>query len=196
MLSPTSFELSMTAACGHPQPGKLRYRSAREKNEQMAEVKAMICDTCRAQLRSWMADDHGDEKFSMDFPEMTGTPKMIKWATDLRKARFEKYGSLMLALSKMLDSELAKTAWKALYLMFMVSESKHWIDNRNYPFTDLNLFFEVSNLMKDPGRNKGVVMGSGPFNHFREKAPFVLQRIALFDLAVLPTVDVMPTIYT
>ena len=196
MLSPTSFELSLTAACGHAQGSKLRYRSAREKNEQLSEAKSMICDACRAQLKVWMTADHGSERFAMDFPEMRGTEKMVKWANDLRKARFEKFGPLMLVLSKMLDSELAKTTWKALYLMFMISEAKHWIDNRTFPFTDLNLFFEVSNLMKDPGRNKSVVMGSGPFSHFREKAPFVLQRIALFDTAILPTVDVMPTIYT
>lgn len=196
MLSHASFELTMTAACGHPQSSKLRYRSVREKNEQMSEAKSMICDTCRAQLRDWMSADHGSEKFAMDFPQMTGTEKTIKWANDLRKSRFEKFGPLMLALSKMLDNELAKTTWKALYLMFMVAEAKHWIDNRAFPVTDLNLFFEVSNIMKDPGSNKAVVMGSGPFNHFRQRAPFVLQRIALFDLAILPTVDVMPTIYT
>lgn len=196
MLSATSYELMMTMACGHAQANKLRYRSAREKAEQKADITSMICDECRTQIKSWMAADHGSEKFAMDFPAMTGSAKQIPWASDLRKARYEKFGALMLALSKMPDNELAKTTWKALYLTLMVNESKHWIDNRNYAFTDLNVAFEVSNLMKDPGRNKAAVMGTGPFNHFREKAPFVLERIALFDFANLQAVDVMPAIYS
>lgn len=196
MLSPTSFEAMMTMACGHAQANKLRYRNAREKAEQKADYTSMICDECRSQIKAWMNADHGTEKFAMDFPELTGYPKQIKWASDLRKARYEKFGALMLALSKMTDNELAKTTWKVLYLSLMIAESRHWIDNRNYAFTDLNVAFDVSNLMKDPGRNKGAVMGTGPFSHFRERAPFVLQRIALFDVATLQNVDVMPTIYT
>lgn len=196
MLSPTSYELSVTVACGHNQFIKLRYRGTREKNEQIADAKTMMCDECRSQIRAWMEADNGEQKFSMDFPPLTGTPKQIPWATSIRKARYEKFGAMMQALSRMSDNELAKNTWKALYLMLMVTESRHWIDNRDFAFTDLNLFYEVSNLMKDPGRNKGAVMGNGSYSYFREKAPFVLQRIALFDVAILPTVDVMPTIYT
>lgn len=196
MLSATTFELNMTMACGHEQVNKLRYRTTREKAEQMSDYTNIICDECRAKLRGWMSEDNGSEKFAMDFPGITGTEKRVKWAQDIRKARFEKVGALMLALSRKQDSILAKTAWKSLYLMMMVTDAVHWIENRNLVFTDLNLAFEVSNLMKDPGRNKGAILGNGSYHHFRERAPYVLERIALFDPAILPAVDVMPTIYT
>lgn len=196
MFAANAYEEKMRMACGHEQFNKVRYHSARQHREQQSDFATMICNECRAQIRQWMAADHGKDLFAMDLPQITGTPKMVKWAVDLRKARYEKYGPLMLVLSKMVDNDLAKATWKALYLTMMVTDSKHWIDNRApNQFTDLNLSYEVSNLMKDPGSNRAAVMGNSSFAYFRDRNPIVLQRIALFDVAILPTVDVMPTIY-
>jgi hypothetical protein len=196
MRSVTSLGLKLTAACGHGGTADLHFRSSHAKAEQKSDFETMICDDCRAQIREWIAADHGTEKFAMDFPELHGTPRRVDWAIDIRKKRYERIGPLMLTLSRMPENELAKATWKALYISLMVQDAVNWIENKDIPLKDLFLSFEVSNIMKDPGRNKGAVMGGGPFDHFRQKAPYVLQRIALFDPAILQTVEVMPTIYT
>lgn len=196
MFAATAFELKLTAACGHPQYAKVRYNTQSQLKTQKSEVETMICDECRDQLKSWMSADHGAQLFAMDLPDLTGTEPMIKWAKDIRKRRFERFGPLMLTLSRNLDSELAKVTWKALYIMMMITESKYWIANRELPFSDLNLAYEVSHLMKEPGNDRGAMMGSSPYGYFRHKAPVVLARIALFDPMLLPTLDVMPTIYS
>jgi hypothetical protein len=198
MLAASAYELKLTAACGHPQYAKVKYKTQAQLKEQKSEVESLICSECRSQIKAWMTADHGAELFVMDLPDLVGTPKMVDWALDLRKRRLERVGPLMLALSNNLDNELAKVTWKALYIMMMITESKYWISNRELPFTDLNLAFEVSHLMKDPGKNHGDRMWSSPYGYFRAKAPVVLERIALFDPKVLKELqmDVMPTIYT
>jgi hypothetical protein len=198
MLSATAYELKLKAACGHPQFAKVKYKSQAQLREQKAEFETMICDECRAQIKAWLEADHGKELFAMDLPDLTGTPKRVEWALDLRRRRYERFGPLMLTLSRNFDTQLAKVTWKALYLMLMVTDSMYWITNRDLPFNHLNLAFEVSHLMKDPGNERGSTMGSSPYGYFKAKAPVVLTRIALFDPNVLAELemDVMPTIYS
>lgn len=196
MFAATAYELKLTAACGHPQYAKVKYNTQSQLNTQKSEIETMVCDECRSQINDWMGADHGTELFAMDLPDLTGTPPMIKWAKDIRQRRLARVGPLMLTLSNNFDSELAKVTWKALYIMMMITESKYWISHRELPFSYLNLTYEVSHLMKDPGNDRGVMMGSSPYGYFRVKAPVVLARIALFDPMVLEKHEVMPTIYS
>jgi len=179
-------------ACGHSEDASLSYRGTRQLASERRDMSMSVCGECRRQLEAWMTADFGKETFPMDLPPLSGaSAAQIGFATKVRDKEFSKYGPLMLALSKM-DTELAMQAWRSLYMRFMVTSSRYWLDglpkDGRDQFTVWHWASEVRYLMKEPGFSEKPHMNS-PYGWFVHVDRYAIAYIKAYD----PTRDLKGT---
>lgn len=173
-------------ACGHSEDASLSYRGSRQLASERRDMSMALCSECRRQLEAWMTAEFGTEKFPMDLPPLTGaSPAQIGFATKVRDKDFAKYGPLMLALSKM-KTDLAVQAWRSLYMRFMVTSSRFWLDGMpkdgRDQFTVWHWASEVRYLMKPPSYGEKPHMNS-PFGWFAHVDRYAIAYILAYDPA-------------
>lgn len=162
--------IEFTMVCGHKETASVDVRGTQQMAEERRNLATMLCSTCVRTLETWLKADHGQQAFPMDFPALDGiSAAQVKFATDVRLKEFKKYGPIMQALSKD-SSELAKFAWRALYMCFMVTNSRYWLDERKR-FDHHVWGGEIKRLMKAPGFSDRVSSSSayGSFHNSRNR---------------------------
>lgn len=164
MPSPMHRNIDVTMVCGHKDNAPVSYRGSRQLLDERLNLKKMLCHECMGTLSTWYSADFGQQAYPMDFPIMAGTsPAQTKFATDVRRDEFKKFGPIMLALSKD-PSELAKFAWRAIYMRFMVTNVRYWLDGRNR--FNVHLWAtDIQRLMKAPSISD-VVSTETPYGWF------------------------------
>lgn len=184
MFTPQNRSIEFKMACGHTESASVTYRGNRQLAEERRDMAKSVCAECRRQLETWMKEDFGTEAFPMDLPPLQGASKaQIDYATKVRAKDFQKYGPLMLALSKM-DTELAMHAWRSLYMRYMVTSSRYWLDglpkDGRDQFTVWHWAGEVRYLMKPPGYDEKPRMNSA-YGWFASVDPYAVGFIAAYD---------------
>jgi hypothetical protein len=162
--------IEFTMVCGHKETASVDVRGTRQMAEERRNLATMLCSTCVRTLETWLKADHGQQAYPMDFPVLNGiSAAQVKFATDVRLREFKKYGPIMQALSN--DStELGKFAWRALYMCFMVTNCRYWLDERKR-FDHYVWGGEIQRLMKAPGFSDRVSSSSayGSFHNSRNR---------------------------
>ncbi|WP_274644601.1 hypothetical protein [Pseudomonas serbica] len=159
MLVTSHRNIEFTMVCGHKEIVSDAIRGSRQMAEERRNLASMLCSTCVRVLEGWLKADHGQQAYPMDFPVLNGaSDAQVRFASDMRLKEFKKYGPIMQTLSK--DStELAKFAWRALYMCFMVTDSRYWLDERKR-FNHHVWGGEIQRLMKEPGFSDRVSSSS------------------------------------
>ena len=164
MLSTQNRKTSIKMVCGHSDDVSISFKGARQLETERREMSKAICVECRHQLEAWMKSDFDNAPFPMDMPKLKGaSASQIAFATRVRDGEFKKYGPLMQALSEM-DADLAVHAWRSLYMRFMVTTSRYWLDGQKL-FSIWSWANEVRYMMKAPNYDEKPQMNS-PYGWF------------------------------
>ena len=108
-------------SCGHEETVELFGKSADRERKIAYFEKHGVCSEC---YKTQQAAAAAEKTAAWELPELTGTPKQIAWANDIRAKIFDKYGSQLQAATD------EKTKNFAAFLVGQPS-AKYWIDRRD-----------------------------------------------------------------
>ncbi len=115
---------------------------APEKALWLADNKDWYCDTCKQEYFDEKTAKLAKAHAELGFPELTGTPKRIAWAEQIRAELINKVNFLNQSL-KHEDEDAKEISDKAFELFFkewhQEVDAKWWIDNKKKNIRDISI---------------------------------------------------------
>ena len=178
--------------CGHLDMFSFSSKGRSGRRSDTLYATATVCGECRARIGGLIANP-GAGFFQLSLPALAGRENAVRWAKDIRLKLLRKLGPVMAQLKKSQDP-LATAVLAAYEMLFKISYSNFWIENREFPFDSAWVVSEVEHLMRPRPTSVVRLSGSSSFAYWFHTDHSVIAAAkvaagAVIDIDVVPAVD-------
>ena len=172
MFSSAVMPICVIRACGHSESEEFRYRSVRDRNQQVDMARRAICKSCRVMLEGWL-EATDDAPYPAQLPALSGSDKQVKWAESIRATQLKRLLPAMTAAAAHGD-KIGAAVWQALYVIVTQRQARFWIDNRELGFSRHYIELEATYFAMTV--TFGVIFSERSiFGYLKKHAPHVIE---------------------